>query len=426
MANRQTYTSQAKHTRILFQPLIWGCELECLSTYSPMTQVYSTAAGEYIPDREECPTTVRPTLYITDPDGIIATTTGSDVLNSLLSSDYHQWWVNGEKIEDVWEEGTDYEIATASNDYLDWGDAAYNGTLCVYKNLRVLEGVTLYYTGMFCDTRTNFNQAVRSNTEGLTTVEGGTPVYALMIDEPIICYNPLKDNLLLYDYLVGIGETPDFTQTEAKDGNQYYRSIGVYVTISGEKQYEMPDGYSIAIVDRETGEDATGEDYVLGWDYPYFKIDLRLMGDTDLEVQLSDGENIIARKSIQVIYSMPKVEDVIAVNHQDLVSTADTWDNKAIINLKRKSVEYPEMCFDIRWYTQNRVLDGSSYTYGDETLQAIGEEVSVDVDNIGIGTTANDCWFVSRVEVEDRGALSILTDDDGEALTDDDGKILIG
>lgn len=423
MAKRQNFKSVARHTRLLFQPLTWSCQLECITPDSPATQVYSVVSGEFIPSRTLTPTCVRPTLVISDPDGIM--TDGQR--NDLLAS--HAWLVDGQPIADVWTAGTDYNVCSSSNSYGGYGEA-YNGTLIVYKDIEPSNGVTLQYTGSFPDSRTGYDQPVRSDTMSLESVENGEDSIGLLVESKLHIYNPLADKHLLYDFLnANGGDTSGISEADLTDGTQYDRTVNVWLTSGGVKLETLPDGYAVRIVDRATGEEWDDE-ASLTYSYPTLTLDLRMFDDTMLEAQAvrtdDDGEETIAyREQIDIIFAMPQLESLKPRNKASLAVGQATWTNKALITTGRQIVKYPELYYDIAWFATPRVLSGTSYTYGDEKQIALGEEISVDAGELELDTSAERCWCTTRCEATERPACSVVLDEDGDALVDDDGNYLI-
>ena len=430
MANRQSYTSQKRHTRVLYPPLTYGCQLECLTPDSPVTQVSSSLSLQYVPDRTISPTSIRPTLCISDPADII----GGDVCNALLASSSHAWYVDGEEISSVWTEGTDYEVTSSSDEY--------NGTIKIYKNILVDAGVTLMYKGIFCDTRTGFNQEVTSDTIALNTVDGGMDEMDVVVSQKELVWNPIEDNLYLYEYLTGNGIATDLTEDTAYDGHQYRRSVTVTLTRGGTVLEEVPDGYSLKLVSRTEVTDSDGEVFlsegeeitsdmlwVDEWDGTTLTLDMRCMYDLQIEAQLiyDDTGAVLSRKQIDFQYAMSQVSHQGVKNHCDIATGQETWSNEAIVNTRDKYVEYPELYYNITWYLQQRVLNsaGTAYETSDETELATGATVSVDESALGMGDTYDNNWCVTKYTLEERPVYVAVTDDDGNYLVDDDGNILI-
>ena len=434
MANRITDRTAVRHTRLIFSPLTWGCQLECLTPDSPATQTYSSAANEYSPDRETSPTAIRPTLNIIDPDGIYE----DGIRNDLLAKSYHQWYVDGEEIENVWEEGTadedgtitatnDYLVASSSNNYLGTGDSQYNGTIYIYKNIGVGEGVSLTYRGTFNDGRTGFNQDVASDTIAVITIDKGVDEVGIVVSQTEVLWNPLNDKHLLYDYLTGLGISAD---SDYNDGAQYDKDIDIRMTVAGVPLDEVSDGYTLKIIDNATGEEV--DDEAVTWSYPTLSVDMRMVDDFSLEAQLVYDEtgDILASQKIDLYFEMPDADSLDMLYKADIpVALANSeWGNTAIITVKGQTVTYPELYYAIEWYVRSRVLSNGAYTYSDSTLIGYGEtveDVSIS-DVLGLDPSSSEtAWCEVQLNASQRAACAVMTDDSGNYLTDDDGNILI-
>lgn len=419
MATRITSQSDIRHTRLVFTPLTWGCQLEVLTPDSPAMQLYSTVAATYTPDREVSPCAIRPTLTLVDQDGVYE----SGVRNDMLAKSKHQWQVDGEDIGDVWTEGTDYDVATSDNNYLNTYNSDYNGTLYVYRNFSVGNAVQLRYTGMFNDGRTGYNQAVMSDTLALTSTDSGVEEMGLLLSATEIVYNPLNDKHLLYDYLTGIGVDAD---SDYEDGAQYDRSVTIQMTLGGEPLDELADGCALSIIDHATGEEL--DDEAFEWDGSQtLSMDLRMVEDTSLEVQLLYGGQVMATQKLDVYYEMPAADSMTMSNLADIPVALEDWSNSAVIVAGKQKVEYPECYYDITWHVTPRVQSGSSYAYGTQSVLGHGESVSCAVyEDLGLQKTASELsWCLVTYTAAQRAVCAVLADDDGDSLTDEDGNMLI-
>ena len=342
----------------------------------------------------------------------------------MLAKSSHQWLVDGEDIADVWTEGTDYEIATSDNDYLDWGDSQYNGTLSVLKNFGVNEGVTLQYKGVYNDGRTGFNQAVISDTISLTSVEEGVDEVGVYVSETEVVWNPLNDKHLLYDYLTGLGIEAD---ADYNDGAQYDREVTIKMTSGGVPLDEVPDGYTMRIIDHATGEEVADDAFT--WEYPTMAIDLRMMNDISLEVQViyDASGDVLATRKLDVYFEMPVAGSLDMVNKAEIPASFTEWSNEVLVVAGKQRVTYPECYYDITWKVKPRVLNDSTYEYGEETVIGYGADLTVGVsDDLGLQTNSEQSWCVVSYTAAQRAACSFLTDDEEVCLTDGDGNTLIG
>ena len=187
-----TFQSKRGHTRVKFEPLNVSCSLVCLTPQSPMAQVVNTTLSpiEYEPDRGKTPTLVLPEVRALDLDNVFH----HGAANQYLTLDSLEWTVNGEPINSknsVWKEGVDYEIIKTDTDT--------RGALKIFKNLGANEKAVLHFKGKFLDWRTGIILDVESDDAALTCTDKGEDIMACHIDKPLVEYDPLFDDLLLYD-----------------------------------------------------------------------------------------------------------------------------------------------------------------------------------------------------------------------------------
>ena len=208
--NENRFVSERTHTRVKFQALRTSCELSCLTPQSPAAQTIDTTGGtpSYVPNRAATPTVIYPDVRGLDPDNIFHHGPANQYLGVI------NWYVNGEPIEDVWTVDTDYNIDTSETDM--------RGALTVRKNLPVGGDVVLTFHGEFLDWRTGIAYTADS-AQGfaLTTTEKGADKYGCSVDKPLVTYDPLYDNLLLYDYKVGRGITVTGNRSDYIDGHAF-------------------------------------------------------------------------------------------------------------------------------------------------------------------------------------------------------------
>lgn len=424
MTKRSTYVSAKQHTRIRFTPLKWSCVLQCTTPQSPVTQK-AYLDLEIAVDRTETACCILPVLTVNDPDGIMDTSGGNQLLSALEYSsayDYvrgHEWYVDGQEISSVWEEGTDYEITynTASG---------YNGMLTVYKNLGIGEAVTLQYRGVFTDTRLAMNRVVTSDTITLECLEAGDEEVSMTVAPSVIIYDPLRDKKLLAEYLEARGTT----YTYDDDGLTYTRSATVTVLQGATALESAPDGYGLRWYLRGTDTEVTdAEDYIESIDGMTITFDLRCMEDTMLEVRLvnDDTEIVQCRCGIDLVYQPTTIASAKPASACDIGYSQDTYENEAEIRTAKGTVEYPECYYDITWkYTS--VGEETTDESDEETAVECGhgEAISLTVDDIGMDKTTDDggqFWLL--LDVADREACTILMYDDDNELTDDDDNILL-
>ncbi len=420
MATKRTYQSERKHTRLDFTPLTVTAQLACMTPDSPPAQAANTATNQYEPDRTVSPTIIRPQTSVIDPDGIYAT--GNN--NACLASDKHVWRVNGTDIASVWKEGTDYTIIKDAT--------ADNGSLKVMKNLVPGEVAVLEYEGMFNDFRTGTNYVVSASGMALTTTGKGGNKTACSVDCERLTYDPLKDSLSLYEYLVAQGKETAGKRSQYVDGKSYERTVTVTLTQGLTTQTSLPEGMTMRLVVRgsETPIVAGGVEHpeVTKVAFPEIVFDMRFVWKEELEVQFVSDGKVMASAGITLQRDMSPLTQHEVARGGDIAVGQTTYYNRGIFASGEQLITYPTLYYDIQWWTQARVWDTatSAYKYADKVYRQTGEEMTCTVESLGIGKEKNLCWFDVAMDITEREPCSLLTSEDSTVvLTDESGNVLI-
>jgi hypothetical protein len=425
--NENTFISRRTHTRVKFEPLITGCQLSCISPDSTAAQTADTsgASPSYVPNRLLTPTVIYPYVRAIDPDNIFRHGPANEYLGTI------QWFVNGEPIADVWTVDTDYTIDTSTSDS--------RGTLSVNKNLPVGSEVVLTFKGEFLDWRTGAVYAVESDEMALTTVNKGEDKIDCSVDKPLITWDALYDDLLLYDYKVARGISVQSTRDSYKNGYSFEQDVNVNLTIGSNSQSTLPTGFTMRVV--RLGEstalvpNSAASPELTYATYPTVSFDMRLIGAASYEVQFLKDSDIVARATIgcNQRHTMPVGGG--GMRASDISVSQDFYTNSVIINLRDRMVEYPELYYLIQWYTQARFYENSEWKYATAKAWQLGPYLAVSIDKLGIGFTKNDSFFDYWFEVEPHNVYQLATDGlsashadgptDGDPLTDNDGNFLL-
>lgn len=422
MANKKrTFQSERKHTRLDFSPLVITCELTCITADSPTAQTANTALGQYEPDRTVSPTIIRPQTTVSDPDGIYT----SGINNHNLAGDQHAWFVNGTPIAKVWKEGTDYTVIKDASDD--------NGSLKVMRNIVPGEVAALAYQGMFNDFRTGTNYVVEASGMALTTTDKGGNKIACSVDCELLAYDPLKDELALYEYLVAEGTEKAGQRDRFVNGKSYERTVTVTLTKGAATLTELPEGMTMRLVER--GKDTALEAGTLEHPeiksvaFPQIGFDMRFMWTQEFEVQFADASgNVQASAGISLVRDMSCLTQHDVARGNDIAVGQQRYYNYGIFAAGDQPIQYPELYYDIQWWTQARVYDAAkkAYKYADRIERQTGASMECSVESLGIGYEKNLCWFDVSMDIEERGPAAVLTAEDGAAaLTDEKGNVLI-
>ena len=417
--NENTFQSQRGHTRVKFEPLNVSCSLVCLTPQSPMAQVINTTLSpiEYEPDRSDTPTLVLPEVRAIDLDNVFQ----HGAVNQYLTLDSLEWTVDGKSINSVWTEGVDYEIIKTEDDT--------RGALKVFKNLGANEKAVLHFKGKFFDWRTGIILDVESGDEALICTNKGENIMQCHIDKPVIEYDPLFDDLLLYDYKKAREISVYGSRADYINGKSFEQAINVVLTDGTTECATLPDGISMKLVKlgSDTALVANSEENpeVMEISYPNIKFDMRLIDKADYEVQFLKGSTMVCRATIGLHTSctMPVLGQ--GAIGSDIAASQKEYFNSVLLNLADRQVEYPELYYLIQWFTQAKYNDNGTWKYATQKTWQRGVNMEAAVADLGIGLTQNNSFFDFWFELEAHKPCQLLTDEDGLILTDEDGNFLI-
>ena len=419
-----TFQSQRGHTRVKFEPLNISCSLVCLTPQSPMAQVTNAtlSPAEYEPDRRVSPTLVLPEVRAIDLDNVFQ----HGAVNQYLSLDNMEWTVNGNPIGEVWNERNernegDYEIIKTDNDT--------RGALKVFKNLGANEKAVLHFKGKLLDWRTGIIIDVDSGDAALTCTDKGDDIMNCHIDKPVVEYDPLFDDLLLYDYKKAREIPVNGSRADYINGKSFEQTVNIVLTDGTKECSTLPDGISMKLVklgsetDIVANSEASPE--VMEISYPNIKFDMRLIDKADYEVQFLKGSTMVCRATIGLHTSctMPVLGQ--GTSGADIAASQIEYFNSAMLNLADRQVDYPELYYLIQWFTQAKYNDNGTWKYAAQKTWQRGVNLEAAVADLGIGLTQNNSFFDFWFELEAHKPCQLLTDENGLILTDEDGNFLI-
>lgn len=415
--NENKIISQRVHTRVKFTPLTVSCSLVCLTPQSPAAQAVNTTLSpvEYEPDRSVSPTVIKPEVRAFDPDGIF----NQGAANALLSLDSIEWAANGRPIEEVWVKGTDYEVITAEDDT--------RGCIRIMKNLPAGESVTLGFKGKFLDYRDKKVYSVESNEMAVTSTDKGADAVACFADKPIIEYDPLYDDLLLYEYKVAHGIEVLGNREDHKNGKSYEQEVSFVLTLGAKEMKALPEGMTMRLLSNGEAVVPKSEAHpeVLSVSFPTVKFDMRLIDKAGYEAQfVRDGE-VQAQCSIGLHTSVSMPTSSTLTSGVDIVMNQENYTNSLIVQLSDRVVAYPELYYLIEWYTQGWKLVNGEYVQDEPKKWQNGTELNVPVAALGLGSKYEDSSFDVWSEVSAHPALELCVDEDGNAFADDNGELLV-
>ena len=414
-----TFQSKRGHTRVKFEPLNVSCSLVCLTPQSPMAQVVNTTLSpiEYEPDRSVAPTLILPEVRAIDLDNVFQ----HGAVNQYLTLDSLEWTVDGKSINSVWTEGVDYEIIKTEDDT--------RGALKVFKNLGANEKAVLHFKGKFLDWRTGIILDVESGDEALICTDKGENIMQCHIDKPVIEYDPMYDDLLLYDYKKAREIPVQGSRADYINGKSFEQTINVVLTDGTTECATLPDGISMNLVKLGSNTalvaNSEANPEVMAISYPNIKFDMRLIDKADYEVQFLKGSTMVCRATIGLHTSctMPVLGQ--GAIGSDIAASQKEYFNSVLLNLADRQVEYPELYYLIQWFTQAKYNDNGIWKYAAQKTWQRGVNMEAAVADLGIGLTQNNSFFDFWFELEAHKPCQLLTDEDGLILTDEDGNFLI-
>ena len=417
--NKNTFQSQRTHTRVKFEPLTVSCSLVCLTPQSPATQSINTTLIpiEYEPDRTVSPTVIFPDVRANDIDNVFKH--GS--ANEYLSLDTLKWKVDGKDIGSVWTVGTDYEIVTDASDI--------RGALRVKKNLAANEKAVLRFFGEFVDWRTGIVYKVESDEMDLTCTDKGENAIQYHVDKPLIEYDPLFDDLLLYDYKVANNIPVQGSRESYKNGKSFEQTVNVLLTSGTTELTTLPTGTTMRLV--KVGSttpivaNSEANPEVTGISFPNISFDMRLVSKAEYSVQFLQNSKVIASATIGLHTSTTMPTFGKPAYSADIAASQTEYFNSVMLNLSDRMVEYPELYYLIEWFTQAKYNDNGTWKYAAEKTWQRGVNMEAAVADLGIGITHNDSYFDIWFDVNPHHACELVADEDNAVLTDEEGVMLI-
>lgn len=394
--------SQRQYSRRGYAPLTVSCVLSCSTPLSPMTQLFRD--GEYEPDRTLTPCGLRPEVSSSASDGSWANKDTRALIAQM------KWFVDGTDITTLAAWNGHYEIVQTGTD---------KGTLLIKRNFPDGERHAFYFSCVLPDTRTGQNIAMRSDDAVLVTqsVAGDTWVLESGVGS-ILPYDITKDLLYLYDYLHSHGIDTQLTPTTAKDGNEYLRTVPIVIR-KGKDTVTKDVTVRLYRTDLATRKELTvGEDELVALSPTALTIDLRTVPQgATYYAEVTEGDRTVARKTLFSVSRRVQAVTAQPTNGGDLLEgQTERWD-KAVVRLRDKNLDSPELYLNMKWYADT--------AFETEHFLGMGSRVDYSLDDLVIGTSPSDAWAELYIDYDYKQPHSQLTDADGNVLTGADGNELI-
>lgn len=425
--------SQKRHTRIVFKPLSTSCELECLTPHSPLLQTLVINAGQphYDPNRSALsPTVVFPDVRAHDDDGVFVQ--GS--VNAYLSAapGALEWELDGKPIQESgWKLSADEGV---TGDYwIDTGKGDHRGALKIYKNIPPEETHTLRFKGRFVDPRTNLTYKVESNVVRLSTSKKGDDSLACNVLQPHIKYDPLLDRLLVFDYKQARGILSEGeTRASCIDNNAYEHEVKVDFSVGKDIVKTLPKDIRMELA--LAGQTAAitpsaAHPEIISIGYPIVKIDLRMIPKGTFEIRFMRGSQKVAWGYFDVEFSPSYPTTADPTGALNISPRQKLYTNSALLNRGKTWIEFPELYYDLSWFTQGRVRKEVNqvvtYEMGPVKSWQHGEYMSALISEMELGSTFHDACFDLWFDVEAHPVRALAADEAGNVLTDEAGNLLI-
>ena len=401
-----------------FSPLTAATSMVChTGSSSPFTQVYDAETSSYEPDRGGTssgvgsPCLVRPIIELNADDGSMTNARG----NEFLSTSSMKWYVNGVDITTIqaWQDG--YAISTVAG--------PMRGTLTVYRNVPIGERCELTFEGVINDPRTNQNIPVTAGPVVLRTTDKSKDQWSMSICvDPSLEYDPIRDRLLLYNYMVAHGEVTAAPATEqAADDDSSYRQ---HVPIEVRRGVTLQNsGYTLELyrVNSSTGaltQISTSDlNEVISMSLSELVVDLRLIEKEEYVLIAKHGTTEVARQSFGMKrhngdYTLTPV-NAAGVAPSDIIRR-DVLQGRYDGN----TLDHPACAIRILWKTK---ASGSNTTI----TQNEGETTEYNLGKAGLGqdyaTAEIDQWVES--EVKSKYAIAKESTTDGGKVYCDENNV---
>lgn len=395
-----------KRIRKDYAPLTVSVSLSCLTSGSPVTQVYNAVLDEYEPDRSLTPTVLQPVVTAAASDG----SWPQPYANSLLAN--MVWKVNGVDITTLQDWAGKFSIDTVGST---------RGALTITRNLTPNERLSLHFEAELVDNRLGVTHPIVTEEIVLSTVDKSLDSYGLSIGEATaIYYNPFLDKLHLYEYKVGTGQISASTagRNAAMDDNAYLRTIPITLFQGATK---LTSGYTIKLyrvtnVNTFTELTASDENEVDEIAATGITLDLRVIEKENYLIKAFINNTEVARiqfsvaRLIQGFSCTPTNESAILPGQTERA-------DKVIVDSEGKAVECPESIIAIVWYTDSAYKTNVRHNEGGKTVFQLKDT--------GVGDTYTDDWLDIFTDAIQKGKYFIAEDEDGNTLTDENGNVLI-
>lgn len=395
-----------KRIRRDFAPLTVSVSLSCLTSGSPVTQVYDAVLNEYVPDRLVTPTILQPVVTAAASDG----SWPQPYANALLAN--MVWKVNGVDITTLADWAGKFSIDTMGST---------RGALTITRNLTPAERLSLHFEAELVDNRLGVTHPIVTDEIVLSTVDKSLDSYSMSIGEATaIYYNPFLDKLHLYEYKVAQGKisASAAARTAALDENAYLRTIPISVFKGPDK---MTSGYTVKlyrVVSATTFTEITASDEneVDAITATGITLDLRMVTKENYLVVALIGTTEVAR----IQFSVSRITQAFSctpTNESAILPGQTARYDEALVDSEGKAIECPESIVAIIWYTTSAYKSDVRHNEGGHTV--------FQLQDTGVGDNYTDDWLDVFTDAIQKGAYAVATDESDNTWVDENGNVLI-
>ena len=395
-----------KRIRRDFAPLTVSVSLSCLTSGSPVTQVYDADENEYVPDRRVSPTILQPVVMAAASDGSWPQHHANAFLANMV------WKVNGVDITTLSDWTGKFSIETIGST---------RGAITIYRNATPTERLSLHFEADLVDNRLGVTHPIVTDAIILSSVDKSNDNYNLSIgDATAIYYNPFLDRLHLYEYKVAQGIiAPSSTgRIEAMDENAYLKTIPIYLFRGKEK---LTSGYSVKlyrVVNEHTFTEisASDENEVDAVTPTGITLDLRMVTKENYMICAFEGTAELARIQFGVS-RLTQGFSCTPTNESAILPGQTARYDQALVDSEGKVVECPESIVAIVWYTTSAYKSDVRHNEGGHTVFQLADT--------GVGDNYTDDWLDIFTDAEQKGAYAVATDENDNTWVDENGNAII-
>ena len=159
--------------------------------------------------------------------------------------------------------------------------------------------------------------------------------------------------------------------------------------------------------------------------FPTIKFDMRMIVKGEYEVQFVNKGSVGAKSTIGLHTEVTMPTYGQGLRSADITPSQSVYNNSALLNIENRMIEYPELYYLLKWFTQAQYNDNGTWKYASVKEWQHGENMQVPIDQLGIGVTKNDSFFDYWFEADAHASRELCLDESGNVLVDENNVFLI-